>query len=354
MRFIGWLPWCSSGNAHTSFICYKFDGTIHSWHITAAVNQVKWRMVQVSLYCVLLALMAVTVTAQRTNFSNILRGRDGIPGRDGRDGRDGLQGPIGPQGPIGVRGEKGHPGEFPGKKGDKGVPGVMGYKGEKGRAGEKGNMGEKGHKGDVGPNGLKGEPEDFPGQKGDKGDAGSSGVTYIRWGRTVCPQGTSLVYTGVAAGTQYNTKGGTSDTLCLAGNPQYKSADRSSSNAAKLSGVQNEVTGSPATPLQNRFHTYLPCALCYTTTKSTSFMMPGRYTCPSGWSTEYSGYIMTEYTQNGRGRRDTICVDQDDEAAATKSSAHPAMLYLMQATCIGLNCPPFNSQKPLTCVVCSK
>ena len=299
--------------------------------------------------------MAVTATAQGTNFSNILRGRDGIPGKDGRDGRDGLQGPIGPQGPIGVRGEKGHPGEFPGKKGDKGVPGVMGYKGEKGRVGEKGNMGEKGHKGDVGPSGLKGEPGDFPGQKGDKGDAGSGGVTYIRWGRTVCPQGTSLVYTGVAAGTKYDTKGGTSDTLCLAGNPQYKAGDRSSSNAAQLSGVRNEVIGSPAPPLRNRYLTYLPCALCYTTTKSTSFMLPGRYTCPSRWSTEYSGYIMTEHTgSNVGGRRDTICVDQDAEAAATKGSSWPAVLYLMQATCIGLSCPPFDSQKPLTCAVCSK
>ena len=310
--------------------------------------------------------MAVTATAQGTNFSNILRGRDGIPGRDGRDGRDGLQGPIGPQGPIGVRGEKGYPGEFPGEKGDKGVPGVMGYKGEKGRVGQKGNMGVKGHKGDVGPSGPKGDPGKFPGEKGDrgfsgqkgsKGDAGSSGVTYIRWGRTVCPQGTSLVYTGVAAGTKWDVRGGTSDTLCLAGNPQYKSGDGSSRYAAQLSGVRNDVQtrGSPAPPLQNRYLTYLPCALCYTTTKSTSFMLPGRYTCPSGWSTEYLGYIMTEYTLNNRGgRRDTICVDQNAEAAATKGSAYPALLYHMQASCIGLECPPFNSQKPLTCAVCSK
>ena len=259
-------------------------------------------MAQVSLLCALLAVLAVTATAEVTNCSNILRGRDGIPGKDGRDGRDGLQGPIGPQGSIGVRGEKGHPGEFPGEKGEK----------------------------------------------------GSSGVTYIRWGRTICPRGTSLVYSGVAAGTKYNTNGGTSDTLCLAGNPQYKAGDASTSFPAQLSGVRNEVGGTSSTPLNHRFHTYLPCALCYTTTKSTSFMLPGRYTCPSGWSSEYAGYIMSEYTQSGRGRRDTICVDQNAEAASTKGSAHPAMLYLMQASCIGLDCPPFDSQKPLTCVVCSK
>ena len=254
------------------------------------------RMGQISLHCVLLALLAVTTaTTQGTCSSSIL---PGIPGRDGRDGRDGLQGPIG----------------------------------------------ERGQKGDPG----------FAGQKGSKGDAGLSGVTFVRWGRTMCPQGTSTVYTGVAAGTQYNTKGGTSDTLCLAGNPQYRSGDGSSSTAAQLSGVRNEVGGNTA-PLNNRYHTYLPCVLCHTTTKSTSFMLPGRYTCPSGWNMEYSGYIMTEYTASGRGgRRDTICVDQGAEAASTKSSGNPAMLYLMQVTCIGLDCPPFNSQKPLTCAVCSK
>ena len=315
-------------------------------------------MAQVSLLCALLALLAVTATAEVTNCSNILRGRDGIPGRDGRDGRDGLQGPIGPQGSIGVRGEKGHPGEFPGEKGEKGVPGVTGYKGDKGQAGEKGNMGAKGHKGDGGPSGpmgLRGPKGDTSVQKGSKGDAGSSGVTYIRWGRTVCPQGTSLMYSGVAAGTKYNTHGGTSDTLCLAGNPQYKAGDAPSSTATRLSGVQNEVSGSPAPPLHHRRLTYLPCALCYTTTKSTSFMLPGRYTCPSGWSSEYTGYIMTEWTHINRpGRRDTICVDQDAESASTKGSAVAAQLVLMQTSCIGLDCPPFDSQKPLTCVVCSK
>ena len=64
---------------------------------------------------------------------------------------------------------------------------------------------------------------------------------------------------------------------------------------------------------------------------------------------------MSEQTSSNRGgRRDTICVDQDAEAASTKGSAFAAMLSLIQVSCIGLDCPPFDSQKPLTCVVCSK
>ena len=261
------------------------------------------RMRQISLHCMLVALLAVTTaTAQGTCSSSIL---PGIPGRNGRDGRDGLQGPIGPQGPIGEHGQKGDPG--------------------------------------------------FSGQKGSKGDAGFSGVTYVRWGRTVCPQGTSTVYTGVAAGTKYDTKGGTSDTLCLAGNPQYRSGDGSSLTPAYLSKVKYAIDGGPL----NEHSTYdTPCAFCHTTTKSTSFVLPGRYTCPSEWHTEYSGYLMTEWTTSNRGgRKDTICIDQDPEdIPGTKGGDWPAVAHPMHASCTstGFSCPPFNASKPLTCAVCSQ
>ena len=77
-------------------------------------------------------------------YIEILRGRDG---RDGRDGIPGLRGFPGIDGPIGI-----------------GMPG----------------------------------PQGPPG-------ANCCGVTYVRWGRTICPNtpGTELVYTGRAAGSYY-------------------------------------------------------------------------------------------------------------------------------------------------------
>ena len=92
---------------------------------------------------------------------------------------------------------------------------------------------------------MHGEKEDpgLSGEKGSKGDVGSSGVTYVRWGRTVCPQGTSTVYTGLAAGTKWDVRGGTSDTLCLAGNPQYKRGDGASKHPAFLSKVKYAADG---------------------------------------------------------------------------------------------------------------
>ena len=76
-----------------------------------------------------------------------------LRGRDGRDGRDGLPGP-------------------------RGLPGVDGM------------------------NGMQGDP-------GLQGPS-SGGVTYVRWGRTTCPNtpGTELVYTGRAAGSSWDISGG--------------------------------------------------------------------------------------------------------------------------------------------------
>ena len=52
---------------------------------------------------------------------------------------------------------------------------------------------------------------------------GVGGETYIRWGRTTCPnkRGTTQVYTGWAAGSHYGHKGGGANYLCLTETPQY-------------------------------------------------------------------------------------------------------------------------------------
>ena len=48
-------------------------------------------------------------------------------------------------------------------------------------------------------------PAGPPGPPGEKGNSGSQpgGAVYTRWGRTMCPTGATLVYTGRAAGADY-------------------------------------------------------------------------------------------------------------------------------------------------------
>ena len=181
------------------------------------------------------------------------------------------------------------------------------------------------------------------------------GVVYTRWGRTVCPQGATLVYAGRAAGTKYNVKGGTSDTLCMPETPQYLSTDTTATATAHLHGVEYEIFGTTSTPFRNLVQTNLPCAVCHTDTKLSVLTVPAQYTCPNGWSMEYNGYLMAEWENSDRQRKNTLCVDKDAEAVpGSQADTNPAVVYLMRATCDGLPCPPYNTNMVLPCSVCSK
>ena len=89
---------------------------------------------------------------------------------------------------------------------------LRGRDGRDGRDGEPGPRGPAGAKGEKGATGPQGPP-----------GPSSGGVTYIRWGRTTCPNttGTELVYSGRAAGTYHTHQGGTNDNLCLPSTPEY-------------------------------------------------------------------------------------------------------------------------------------
>ena len=58
--------------------------------------------------------------------------------------------------------------------------------------------------------------------KGDVGPAGpsSGGVTYVRWGRTTCPNTAELVYAGTVGNSQWSSNGGGSNYQCLTKEPE--------------------------------------------------------------------------------------------------------------------------------------
>ncbi len=37
-----------------------------------------------------------------------------------------------------------------------------------------------------------------------------------------------------------------------------------------------------------------PCAICHVQVKFSVIVIPAKYTCPSGWTREYYGYLMSE------------------------------------------------------------
>ena len=226
-------------------------------------------------------------------------------------------------------------------------------------AGATGPGGAKGERGDPGgpqgPRGLTGAVG-TPGAIGPAGPPGprSGGVTYIRWGKSSCPSvtGTELVYAGRVAGTEWNKQGGGSNYLCLPDTPQYTLSYRPGSQRySEIHGTEYEapLVGSPS-------HN-VPCAVCSASTRVRVLMIPAWTSCPTGWTREYYGYLMSTH-QNNHYRTSFECVDKDQESVPGSHPNSPAaVFYHVEAnynSSDGLPCPPYNNYKELNCVVCTK
>ena len=307
---------------------------------------------------------------------NLITGRDGMPGRDGRDGRDGSTGAPGPtgsqgerggQGDVGITGEKGRQGDVgitggKGENGEEGPQGERGGKGEVGRQGEKGNKGitgAQGPKGNLGPQGLVGQKGNrgYPGLAGPQGPQGAQGpltvgTVYVRWGRTTCPtgQGTELVYYGTAGGSYYSHSGGAANIICMPRDPDHLRYSSGQQGYSNLYGVR--LDGDSSQPLSRAYNYYLPCAVCYVCTRDTILKIPAKVNCPANWTREYYGYLMTAH-HGHNGRTMYECIDKDAERKTSASDA--SYLYHVEPVCNnGVSCPPYDSSKELTCVVCSR
>ncbi|XP_022805963.1 short-chain collagen C4-like [Stylophora pistillata] len=78
--------------------------------------------------------------------------------------------------------------------------------------------------------------------------------------------------------------------------------------------------------------------------------MPARNECPSGWTEEYQGYLMTAY-DNHTKQYDFICVDEDAEARpGTRANKNGALLYPVEGVCGSLPCHPYVAAPSLNSV----
>ena len=236
---------------------------------------------------------------------NLIIGRDG---RDGLTGRDGLPGP-------------------PGAPGRNGRDGIIGQKGDKGERGEPGIVGAPGPV--------------------------SGGATYTRWGRTSCPNitGTSLVYSGRAGKSWHNQRGGGGNYQCLPDNPEYGQYILGVQTRSPIFGVEYQLDyGGPLVALHNH---NVPCAVCHVSTRAAVLMIPAWRHCPSQWTLEYTGYLMTEHLSHNTATYE--CVDKGAEAVPCSGTDTNGGIFLhVEASCNGLPCPSYDPQKELTCAVCTK
>ncbi|KAJ7355021.1 hypothetical protein OS493_028688 [Desmophyllum pertusum] len=159
---------------------------------------------------------------------------------------------------------------------------------------------------------------------------------------------------GVMGSGRYTHTGGGSNFLCLTNNPIYDKYESGFQGTAAIYGVEYESGSFPGFKNNIQDHN-APCAVCYVRSRGSQIMIPATNKCPSGWTREYYGYLMTSHYDHAHSS-EYVCIDEDAEVVpGTHASTDGALLYTVQVNCgYDLPCKPYIEGHELTCVVCTK
>ena len=97
-----------------------------------------------------------------------------------------------------------------------------------------------------------------------------------------------------------------------------------------------------------------PCAVCEVQGRSQVLMIPAKKTCPAGWTLEYEGLLASEHHTHNSG--EYVCVSSGMEVrdGGQAVDINGGRLYVVEASCGALPCPPYTDGYELTCAVCTK
>ena len=143
----------------------------------------------------------------------------------------------------------------------------------------------------------------------------------------------------------YSNTGGAANYLCLPNQPQWLS--RTGGRASLYGGEYDN------SDFGQKNGDDIPCVVCRTKANSV-LMIPARTSCYSGWTRQYYGYLGAGASDHNAGS-EYICVDINAEAIQRgRANDNGKLIYRVQTYCGSLPCPPYESGKSATCVVCSK
>ena len=152
----------------------------------------------------------------------------------------------------------------------------------------------------------------------------------------------------------YTHTGGGTNYVCLTNNPIYDKYQSGWQGTAAIYGTEYQ-TSFPGFTRGSLHNHDAPCAVCYVRSRGSQVMIPGTNKCPSGWTREYYGYLMTSHYDHAHPS-EFVCVDVEAEVLpGSYRDTDGALLYVVQASCShGLPCKPYIHGYELTCVVCTK
>lgn len=175
----------------------------------------------------------------------------------------------------------------------------------------------------------------------------TSGAVFTRWGASECPDETTLVYKGHAAGGHYSLEGGAPNSLCLTESPTMEPGGIFNRGPRGLLYGTGYRSGDTSVDKDNA-----PCAVCLDPKASTMIMLSGSQECPSNWTHQYHGFLMGshyDYTQH-----EVVCVDSAFEGSgSTLRSREGQLWYPLTVDCRSLPCPPYEPDGEVTCSVCT-
>ena len=199
-------------------------------------------------------------------------------------------------------------------------------------------------------------PTEAPGvdMKGDKEERNGGGAVYVRWGHDQCPSTAQLVYSGRAGGSYYTQPGSGSNPQCLPLDPNFLTPISGNQNHRGLMyGAEYQTSTYSNSYLHGRHDTDVPCAVCHVSNRTAVYMVPAKYTCPSGWKREYYGYLMGQY--HNYNSHQFTCVDTAFKSVVGSSADKNGLLfYFIEGRCGSLPCPPYDNTRELSCAVCTK
>ena len=159
---------------------------------------------------------------------------------------------------------------------------------------------------------------------------------------------------GSMGGGYYTHIGGGTNYVCLTNKPIYDKYQSGWQGGAAIYGTEYQTSFAGFTRGDLNQHD-APCAVCHVRSRGSQVMIPGTNKCPSGWTREYYGYLMTSH-YNHAHPSDFVCVDFDAEVVpGSHKDTNGALLYVVEGNCDhALPCKPYIHGYELTCVVCTK
>ena len=183
----------------------------------------------------------------------------------------------------------------------------------------------------------------------------NGGTVYIRWGHDECPSTAQLVYSGRGGGPYWSHGGGGSNPQCLPLDPNFLEPISGSQHRSYMYGAKYQTNTDSNSHVHGRQNTDVPCAVCHVSNRTAVYMVPAKYTCPSGWTREYYGYLMAEYHGGGHHRSQYTCMDTAFKSVTGSSANQNGLLFFfVEGKCGSLPCPPYDNSKELSCAVCTK